>query len=132
MSVEIALQKHVVAVLKASPAVTALVAADNIADDQGKPERFPAIRLGEMASDPADLDNSFHDEVAFDLVVWSDSAGTGEAKTIAAAIREALPVAIWNIPGLRYARAKVARQLVTRDPVKDVVKAVLAYDVVTR
>lgn len=132
MSVEIALQKHVVAVLKASPAVTSLVAADNIADDQGKPERFPAIRLGEMASDPADLDNSFHDEVAFDLVVWSATPGTGEAKTIAAAIRAALPVGMWNVAGLRYVRATLSRQLVSRDPVKDNVKAVLAFDVVAR
>lgn len=132
MSAEIALQKHVVAALKASPAVTALVVADNIADDQGRPQRFPAIRLGESASFPADFDDSFHDSVSFDLVVWSDSAGTVEAKTIADAIRAALPVGLWCVSGLRYARAKVAGQRVTRDPVKNTVRAVIAFDVVAQ
>ena len=132
MSAEIALQKHVVAALKASPAVTALVSADNIADDQGKPERFPAVRLGESASVPADFDVSFHDDVAFDVVVWSDTAGTGEAKTIAAAIRAALPAGVWQVPGLRYTRTKVAGQHVIRDEAKNTVRAVIGFDVVTQ
>lgn len=132
MSAELNLQRHVMTALKASPDVTALVAADNIADEHGRPQRFPAIRLGEMASDPADLDNSFHDLIAFDLIAWSDSAGTGEAKSIAAAIRAALPVGMWRVEGVRHARATLARQLVTADAAKNTVKAVLAYDVVAR
>ncbi|GBD48537.1 DUF3168 domain-containing protein [Methylopila sp. Yamaguchi] len=132
MSAELALQRHVVAALRSAPGVTSLVPATNIADEHGRPERFPAIRLGESASFPADLDESFHDLVSFDVVVWSASAGTGEAKTIAAAIRAALPVGIWRVPGLRHCRAKIAGQHVTRDAAKDTVRAVVAFDVVAQ
>lgn len=130
MSVEIALQKHVVERLSGSPAVVALCPVANIGDEAGRPAAFPAIRFGESESYPADFDAAFHDAVAFDVVVYSDRDGTGEAKRIADAIRSTLPVGLWRVPGLRYVRAKIAGQRVTRE--SDGVRVVIGFDVVAQ
>lgn len=86
----LALQKAIRARLSATGAVTALVPAANVLDRSARPERFPAVIVGEGQSLFADHFETFHDRAHADLHVWTQEPGTEAAKTIVGAIRAAL------------------------------------------
>lgn len=88
----LAVQKLVVATLKASAALGALLPADRIRDQQARPDLFPCVLLGEAQTVEAEAECVFASEVFTTIHVWSRDKGMVEAKAIAGAIRRALRV----------------------------------------
>lgn len=89
MSVEAALQKAIVATLKANAGVTAILAGrvyDRVPSGAALP--YAHIRAIQLVDDSADcIDGA---EVFIDLDVWSNAVGKVEAERGASAVRKAL------------------------------------------
>ncbi|MBA3446765.1 MAG: DUF3168 domain-containing protein [Pseudaminobacter sp.] len=86
----LAVQKLIVARLKASAPLLALVPASKILDQQALPDVFPCILIGEAQTVGDDVDCGPLSEVFSTIHVWSRDVGMVEAKRIAGAIRRAL------------------------------------------
>lgn len=85
--------------LTADPAVTTLVPADDITDASPLQAVYPSIRFSEGREYPLGSVKRSSSRVALDLHVWTDTAGTAEAKAITAAVRRALRDDPWSAEG---------------------------------
>ena len=111
----LALQTLIHSRLTGSPTVTALVSADDIADVSGLPTVFPCIIIGEGHALYSDRFNRFHEQAYADLHIWTTEPSLEQAKTIAAAIREAL-WAPWQVEGFIAHGISVRSSRFLRDP----------------
>jgi hypothetical protein len=112
----LALQRALRARLAGSSIVTALVPAANIIDRNERPERFPAIILGDGVSSYADIYETFHDRAFADLHLWTAEAGTAGVKEIAGAIRDALRHDRLVVEGFDCRRLAILSTRFLRDP----------------
>jgi len=112
----LAMQAAIRARLVAASAVTSLVPATSILDQNSRPETFPSIIIGEgqTVSDEG-LARRRH-QVFADLHIWQKEAGLVGAKQVAGAIREALADTFWNVTGLHVADLHIASSRFLRDP----------------
>lgn len=107
--------------LTTSPAVTALVPAENISDVSGVPRVFPSIIIGEGAARYSDRYDSFHEQVTTQVHIWTDGDegepdGLVDVKLIAGAVRAALREAPWSTGGHVCHGITVSRGAFMRDP----------------
>lgn len=108
-----ALQVGIVATLKATSAVTALV-VDRIYDEVPRNPEFPYVTLGDMQVLPDKADCIDGTEISVQVDVWSRTQGFKEAKQIGAAIVAALDdqlipatgytVVVFEIENINYLR----------------------------
>lgn len=90
MSATLAVQKALLARLRAAPALVALVPTGNMLDRNARPAVDPAINIGEgQAVDAGDIDRA-NLRVFLDLHLWRKETSTEGVKAIADAIRDAI------------------------------------------
>ena len=105
---ELALQKALIAHLKADPAVTALLGEPaRIWDAAPKDAAFPHLLIGRCESRPVGADGGGVEQ-ALTLTVASRFRGTEEAKAVLAAVRVALNDAALAADGVRTVSLRVA------------------------
>jgi hypothetical protein len=104
---ELALQKALIAHLKADPAVTALLGEPaRIWDAAPKDAAFPHLLIGRCESRPVGADGGGFEQ-ALTLTVASRFRGTEEAKAVLAAVRLALNEATLEADGVRTVSLRV-------------------------
>ena len=104
---ELALQKALIAHLKADPAVTALLGEPaRIWDAAPKDATFPHLLIGRSESRPVGADGGGFEQ-ALTLTVASRFRGTEEAKAVLAAVRLALNEATLEADGVRTVSLRV-------------------------
>lgn len=91
----LAVQKLIVATLRVHAPLLALVPVTNIYDRHGRPDRFPAVIIGEAQTVGDDIDCGELSEVYSTLHVWTREDGFEACKRIAGAVRRAM----WNVEG---------------------------------
>lgn len=89
MSAELAIQKAVVAALKAAAPVSALVGA-RVFDRVPPDAAYPYVNVGEIQLLPEDTDCGESAEVFVTIHVWSNTPGAVQARDLAAKVRAAL------------------------------------------
>ena len=105
---ELALQKALIAHLKADPAVTALLGEPGrIWDAAPTDAAFPHLLIGRSESRPVGADGGGLEQ-ALTLTVASRFRGTEEAKAVLAAVRVALNDAALEADGVRTVRLGIA------------------------
>ncbi|MEZ2406931.1 DUF3168 domain-containing protein [Bosea sp. RCC_152_1] len=102
--------------LTTSPAVTALVPAENIGDVSDRPRGFPSIIIGEGHALYSDRHSTFHEQVTTQLHVWTEEDSLVDVKLIAGAVREALRDAPWSTGGHVCHGISISRGAFMRDP----------------
>lgn len=128
MSPALALQTMIRTRLVADASVRALVSADAIADQSGRPVDLPSIVIGEDQEIPLGTACRHATRVVSTIHVWAEGDDMLEAKAITDAMRRALRVAPWEAEGhivmdLRYDGARFLR-----DPEGDVAHAVVSLE----
>lgn len=128
MSPALALQTMIRTRLVADAGVLALVSADAIADQSGRPVELPSIVIGEDQELPLGTACRHSTRVVSTIHVWTEGADTLDAKQITDAMRRALRTGPWNAEGhivmdLRYAGARFLR-----DPDGDVAHAIVSLE----
>jgi hypothetical protein len=104
---ELALQKALIAHLKADAAVTALLGEPaRIWDAAPKDAAFPHLLIGRCESRPLGADGGGVEQ-AMTLTVVSRFRGTEEAKAVLAAVRVALTDAVLEADGVRTVNLRV-------------------------
>lgn len=89
MSAEIAIQKAVVAALKAAAPVAALVGT-RVYDRIPEPAAYPYVNVGEIQALDDDTDCGPSLEIFMTLHAWSNAFGAVQARDLAAKVRAAL------------------------------------------
>lgn len=130
MEPTLALQKLLRARLISSPAVTALVDADDIADIGALPTVFPCIKIGEAHAEYSDNYRSFHERAHSTVHVWTEEPGLEQAKRITGAVRTALKEAPWSVDSHICHGISVSDARFLRDPSGMNGHAVLTIDAV--
>jgi hypothetical protein len=113
----LALQSAILARLRSSAALTALIPADNIMDSNGRPERIPGVNIGEGQT----VFRRFDSTTYADIHVWFIEPGLASAKTAASAIVDALLVdaqitGVLNLDSFTCHDLRVTQTRYLRDP----------------
>jgi hypothetical protein len=111
----LALQKAIVAALKADPAVVAVV-GDRIYDNPPTNPPFPYITIGPDDTLPDRANCYFGDDVTLQIDAWSRSPGFQEVKRAADAVRDALEDAPLTLDGFRLVDITLDAVRTLRDP----------------
>lgn len=116
MEASLALQKAIRARLVATPALTALVPANNVLDRNSRPEVFPCINIGDGQTVIGDGISRTRFQVYADLHIWQAEPGTAQSKAIAGAIREAFAAPLYTVDGHHVADLFIQQTRFLRDP----------------
>jgi hypothetical protein len=128
MSASLAIQAMIRARLIADPAVMALVAPSDIADRHGRPARFPSITFGEAREYALGTVSREAARVVIDLHLWTDTPGTTDSKTLAAAAHRAIRNDPWVAPGFNVMSLRSDGTRFMADPdTADVTHGVASY-----
>lgn len=125
----LALQKALVAALKADAGVTALVGA-RVYDEPPQGATFPFVRIGTVTVEPLRMSGACVDEdIAFSIEAHSRPiAGRVEATRIAEAIRTALDDQALTVSGFNAEWVQYMTQAVTRAPDGKSYVATIAFE----
>lgn len=117
MSADLALQKAIRARLVDTPAVTAMVPADNILDRNARPAPATSIVLGESQSITGSRLQRDAQRVYATLHIWKKEGSTAGVKEIAGAVRTAIHAASFgNTDGYHFGTCFVSDARFMRDP----------------
>lgn len=113
----LALQTAIRARLVNTPAVMALVAADQVRDGGTRPEQFPTIIIGDGQTVVAGHYSNYRNVTVYlDLHVWAEGHGLAGAKSIAGPVWDAIGREI-EVPGFDLTDGvHVERSIFMRDP----------------
>lgn len=112
----LALQRLIRSRLINDAGVTALVPAESIYDSGTRPDRFPRIVIGEGFAGYSDSFDTFHDKVALDLHIWTDTPDLEAVKTIAGKARKAMAARPWTVDGFLCSNLTASTFRPMRDP----------------
>lgn len=114
-SASLEMQGAIVARLKASPAVTALIGA-RVYDTIPTPVQFPYVSFGPSDELADNADCIAADEITFQIDAWSRATGFPEVRKIAAAVRAALHEHEFDLTDNAFVSFEHRTTRVFRDP----------------
>jgi hypothetical protein len=128
----LALQTAIRTRLVQAAGVTALVPAEQIFTRSGRPEGMPCITFGPGDTRYANKYDSFYDRPHVDLHIWTLEPGYESVKSIAEAVRVALPSCAWIIPDFIVRHVALSQAIFLRDVDNLHSHAVLGVDAILK